>query len=206
MSPFCTAWSWEHFLIQKQTKKQFHPVWITQQADKVYAQDISNAGVAHISFVEKEKKPRLFISQKMYQDSHGEIRIFLSFFTLIFWLSIILIWVPIRSGRAWGPIHYMGSPKSFMGPLVIYKISFLTPSSHICKPDTLGNLSEENIILTLEMDFQFSPSAPPSSIWTGTHRHILTVSWKSQWGQRSGSWWIVCSWTYLLGSCHCAHF
>lgn len=31
-------------------------MWITQQADETYAQDISQAGVAHISFVKKEKK------------------------------------------------------------------------------------------------------------------------------------------------------
>lgn len=41
---------------QSISKSRYHPVWITQQADEVYAQDVSQAGVAHISFVKKEKK------------------------------------------------------------------------------------------------------------------------------------------------------
>lgn len=50
----------KHFQIQN--KPRCHPVWITQQAGKAYAQDISEAGVAHITFVKKEKETKQIFS------------------------------------------------------------------------------------------------------------------------------------------------
>lgn len=41
---------------KSRSKPRYHPVWINQQEDEAYAQDISQAGVAHISFVKKKKK------------------------------------------------------------------------------------------------------------------------------------------------------
>ena len=55
-------------------------MWITQQADKAYAQDISNSGAAHISFLKKEtiesenamkfSEPENFLEVSVIQGSH----------------------------------------------------------------------------------------------------------------------------------------
>lgn len=126
-------------------------------------------------FLKKKKTYRFFISQKRYQYRHGEIKTLLGFFTFIFWFSKILIWVPIRWKRDGAIYSLYRTSREFHVPPGNMWDFFLDPFqlqgdvAVTGKPDTLGDLSEENIILTLEMDFQFSPSASSPSTWAGTH-------------------------------------
>lgn len=52
----CSAQPKAESVSGSKSKPRCHPVWITQETDRAYDQDISSRGVAHSSFVKKQTK------------------------------------------------------------------------------------------------------------------------------------------------------